>query len=74
MTTYPPSGACVFNTARTTLHMLREHIHVLQKTPLDIPSSPRPSCVVVVSRTIDTQTLPHDRDSPQASLILRGRV
>jgi hypothetical protein len=33
ITTCPPSGACVFNAARTTLHMLRERIHVLRKRP-----------------------------------------
>jgi hypothetical protein len=28
ITTYPPSGAHAFNVAWTTLHMLRERIHV----------------------------------------------
>jgi hypothetical protein len=37
--TYPPSGACVFNTAWTALHTLRKHIHVLRKRPQDIPRS-----------------------------------
>jgi hypothetical protein len=38
--TYPPSGAHAFNAAWTALHMLQEHIHVLQKWPQDIPRSP----------------------------------
>jgi hypothetical protein len=54
--------------------MLREHIHVLKKRPQDIPRSPRSSCAVVASRTIDTQPLPHDRDCPQSNLVLRRRV
>jgi hypothetical protein len=33
ITTYPPSGVCVFNAARTILHMLWERIHVLRKKP-----------------------------------------
>jgi hypothetical protein len=33
ITTYPPSGARVFNATRTVLHTLREHIHVLRKRP-----------------------------------------
>jgi hypothetical protein len=36
ITTYPPSGVYVFNTAWTTLHMSQEHIHVLRKWPQDI--------------------------------------
>jgi hypothetical protein len=51
---------------RLTLHMLREHIHVLRKGPQDIIRSPRPRCMVVASCTTDTQPLPHDRDCPQA--------
>jgi hypothetical protein len=39
ITTYPPSSARAFNVARTTLHMLRERIHVLRKRPQDIPRS-----------------------------------
>jgi hypothetical protein len=74
ITTYPPSGAHAFNTAWTALHTLRERIHVLQKRPQDIPRSPCPMCVVVVSRTTDTQPLPHDRDCPRARLILRGQA
>jgi hypothetical protein len=54
ITTYPPSDACAFNGTRTTLHTLREHIHVLRKRPQDIPRSPRPSYVVVASHTTDT--------------------
>jgi hypothetical protein len=72
--TYPPSGARAFNATRTVLHMLRDHIHVLRKRPQDIPRSTRPRCVVVSSRMMDTQPLPHDRDCPQANLILRGWV
>jgi hypothetical protein len=74
ITTYPPSGAHVFNTAWITLHTLWEYIHILRKRPQDIPRSPHPRCAVVASRTTDTQPLPHDRDYPQASLVLRGRV
>jgi hypothetical protein len=37
ITTYPPSGAHVFNAAWTALHMLQEHIHILRKWPQDIP-------------------------------------
>jgi hypothetical protein len=74
ITTYPPSAPHVFNAARTVLHMLQEHIHVLSKRQQDIYRSPRPRCAVVVSHMIDTQPLPHDRDYLQASLILRGRV
>jgi hypothetical protein len=36
--------------------------------------STRPGYAVVTSRTMDTQSLPYDRDYPQASLVLRGRV
>jgi hypothetical protein len=36
--------------------------------------SPRPRCAVVASRTTDTEPLPHDRDCPQASLVLREQV
>jgi hypothetical protein len=74
ITTYLLSGAPMFNVAWAVLHMLRERIHVLRKRSQDIPRSPHPRCVVVASRLIDTQLLPHDRVCPQASLILRGRV
>jgi hypothetical protein len=74
ITTYPPSDVRVFNATRTTMYMVRERIHVLRKKPKDIHRSPRPRCAVVVSRTIDTQPLPHDRDCPQARLVLRGWV
>jgi hypothetical protein len=40
----------------------------------DIPRSPRARCAVVASCMTDTQPLPHDRDCPQASLVLRGSV
>jgi hypothetical protein len=73
-TTYPPSGVRAFDAAWTTLHTLRERIHVLKKRPQDIPRSPCPRCAVVVSRTIDTQPLSYDRECPQVNLILRGRV
>jgi hypothetical protein len=73
-TTYPPSGVHMFNAAWTALQTLREHIHVLRKRPQDIPRSTRPRCAVVTSRTTDTQPLPHDRECPQASLVLRGQV
>jgi hypothetical protein len=36
--------------------------------------STRPGYAVVTGRATDTQLLPHDRDYPQASLVLRGRV
>jgi hypothetical protein len=36
--------------------------------------STRPRYVVVTSHTMDIQPLLHDRDYPQVSLILRGRV
>jgi hypothetical protein len=72
ITTYPPSGTRTFNTIRTALQTLQERIHVLRKRPQDIPRSPCPMCAVVASRTIDTQPLPHDRDYPQANLVLRG--
>jgi hypothetical protein len=72
--TYPSSGARALNAARIVLHTLRERIHVLRKRPQDIPRSPHPRCAVVTSHTIDTQHLLHDRDCPQASLVLRGRI
>jgi 2-keto-3-deoxy-L-rhamnonate aldolase RhmA len=31
ITTYSPSGTRAFNAARTVLHTLREHIHVLKE-------------------------------------------
>jgi hypothetical protein len=74
ITTYPPSDTRVFNAARTMLHTLRERIHVWRKRSQDIPRSPRPRCAIMANRTIDTQPLLHDRDYPQASLVLRGRV
>jgi hypothetical protein len=74
ITTYPPSCACAFNTARTAVHTLWERIHVLRKRPQDIPRSPRRRCVVMTSRSTDMQPLPNDRDCPQVNLILRGRV
>jgi hypothetical protein len=74
ITTYPPSGTHTFNAAWTTLHMLRECFHVLRKRPQDIPKSPCPMCVVMASRTTNTQPLPHDRNCPQANLILRGWI
>jgi hypothetical protein len=45
-----------------------------KRHPQDIPRSPRPRCVVVANRMTDTQPLLHDRDCPQASLVLRGWV
>jgi hypothetical protein len=74
ITTYPTSGVPAFNIAWIALHTLRERIHVLRKRPQDISRSPRPRCAVGASRTIGTQHLPHDRDCPQASLVLRGQV
>jgi hypothetical protein len=47
--------------------------NVLRKRPQDIPRSPRLRCAVMASRTTDTQPLLHDRDYPQANLILRGQ-
>jgi hypothetical protein len=35
ITTYPPSGAHVFNATWTALHTSQEHIHVLRKWPQD---------------------------------------
>jgi hypothetical protein len=57
-----------------TLHTLRERIHILRKRPKDIPRSTHPRCVVVTSSMTDTYPLPHDRDCPQANLVLRGQV
>jgi hypothetical protein len=74
ITTYPPNGARVFNAARTMRHTLRECIHVLRKRPQDILRSPHPRFMVVASRMTDMQPLPHDRDCPQANLILKGQV
>jgi hypothetical protein len=74
ITTYTPSGARVFNAARTAMHTLQKRIHVLQKRPQNIPTSPCPRCAIVASRTTDTQPLPHDRNCTQANLVLRGRV
>jgi hypothetical protein len=74
ITTYLPSGACAFNTARTMLHILREHIHILRKRSQYIHRSPRPRCAVMTSRTTNMQPLPHDRDCLQENLVLRGRV
>jgi hypothetical protein len=59
--------------ACAALHTLQELIHILRKRPQDISRSPCFMCVVA-SRTTDTQPLPHDRDCPQVSLVLRGRV
>jgi UTP:GlnB (protein PII) uridylyltransferase len=36
ITTYRPNDARAFNATRTTLHTLREHIHVLRNRPQDI--------------------------------------
>jgi hypothetical protein len=71
---YPPSGVHTFNVTRTTLHTLRECIHIFRKRPQDIPNSTSPRCAVLTSHTMDTQPLPHDRDCPQANLDLRGWV
>jgi hypothetical protein len=57
LTTYPQSGTRAFNNARITLHTLVERIHVLRKRPQDISRSPRPRCMVMASRTTDTQPL-----------------
>jgi hypothetical protein len=40
ITTYPPSGAHAFNVAWIALHTLQERIHILRKSPQDIPWSP----------------------------------
>jgi hypothetical protein len=64
ITTYPPSGARTINSTQTVLHTLRERTHVFRKRPQDISRPPHPRCVIVASRTIDTQPLPHDRDCP----------
>jgi hypothetical protein len=74
ITTYPPSGTRAFNAAHTVLHTLRERIHVLSKRPQNIHRSPRLRCAVMASHTTDTQPLPHDRDRPQANLVLRERI
>jgi hypothetical protein len=74
ITTYPLSGTHAFNAAWTALHTSQECIHVLRKRPQDIPRSPCPRCAVVTSRMTDTQPLSHDRDYPQANLVMRGRV
>jgi hypothetical protein len=74
ITTYPPSDTHAFNAAQTVLHTLRECIHILRKRPQDIPRFTRPRCVVMTSRTTDTQLLPQDRDYPEASLVLRGWI
>jgi hypothetical protein len=57
LTTYPQNGTRAFNNARITLHTLLERIHILRKRPQDIPRSPCPTCMVVASRTTDTQPL-----------------
>jgi hypothetical protein len=72
ITTYPPSGARVFNDVWTALHTFRECFHVLWKRPQDIHRSPRPRCAIMTSHTINTQPLPHNRDCPQVNLILWG--
>jgi hypothetical protein len=41
-----------------------------RRRPQNIPMSPHPRCTVVASRTIDAQSLPHDMDCPQVSLII----
>jgi hypothetical protein len=74
ITPYPLSATRAFNDAWTTLYTLRERIHVLRKRPQDIPKSPHPRCAVMASHTTDTQPLLRNRDCPQASLILKGRV
>jgi hypothetical protein len=74
ITTYPSSDAHVFNAVWTTLHTLRECIHILRKRPQDIPRSPRPRCVVMTSRTIEMLPLSHDSECPQTNLVLRGRI
>jgi hypothetical protein len=45
-----------------------------RRRPQDIPRSPCPRCMVMASCMIDTQSISHDMDCPQASLVLRGRV
>jgi hypothetical protein len=40
ITTYPSSGAHMFNAAWIALHTLQECIHVMRKWPQDIPRSP----------------------------------
>jgi hypothetical protein len=74
ITLYPLRDARAFKAARTTLHMLREHIHILRKRPQDILRSLCPRCMVMTTRTTDTQPLPHDIDYLQANLILRRWV
>jgi hypothetical protein len=64
---------------RLTLHGQHSirHMNVFmfcRRRPQDIPRSSCPRCAVMASRMIDTQPLLHDRDCPQASLVLRGRV
>jgi hypothetical protein len=45
-----------------------------RRCPQDIPRSPWSRCAVVASHTTNTQPVPHDRDCPQAILVLRGQV
>jgi hypothetical protein len=45
-----------------------------RRRPHDTLMSSCSRCAVVASHMIDTRPLPHDRDCPQASLVLRGRV
>jgi hypothetical protein len=40
ITTYPPSGAHIFNVVWTALHTLQERIHALRKSRQDISRSP----------------------------------
>jgi hypothetical protein len=74
ITTYPPSGARVFNATWTAPHTLRELIHILRKRLQGMPRSPCPRCVVMTSHITDTQPLLQYRDCPQTNLILREQV
>jgi hypothetical protein len=45
-----------------------------RRRPQEIPRSPHSRCMVMASCMIDMQSISHDMDSPEASLVLRGRV
>jgi hypothetical protein len=72
--TYPLTSARAINATRIVLHTLRERIHILRERPQDIPRSPLPRWAVTTSQTMDMESLPHDRNCPQANLVLRGQV
>jgi hypothetical protein len=74
ITTYPPSDTHAFKVVWTRYIHYENIFTSYRRRPQDIPMSPHPRCTIMANRTIDTLLLPHDKDYPQANLVLRGRV